>query len=78
VAAHAAALIDGSPISIRLGGQQLIARPELVRDIDFVDALLEVIVAATAMVGGFVAIPRDARGRVDRTRLNAAIEHVFV
>ena len=53
MAAHAAALIDGSPISIRLGGQQLIARPELVREIDVVDALLEVIVAATAMAGGF-------------------------
>jgi len=71
-------LTDGSPTPIRLSGRELIARPELVRDIDSVDALLEVIVAANPMAGRFVAIPRDARGRFDRARLTTAIEHGFV
>ena len=70
-------LVDGRAERIRLGGRDIQARAEIVSDVDTVDDLLETIVRGNPMAGRFVAIPRGADGRLDRTRLSAAIAHGF-
>ncbi len=70
-------LVDGEPISIRLRGRDFTARPELVRDPDKVEKLLALMAAKNPSVRRFVAIPSDSEGRLDRTSLNAAVEHGF-
>jgi hypothetical protein len=70
-------LADGKPVRIRLGGRDVLARPELVTDPDEVERLLEVMMAANPAVRRFVAIPRGPDGRLDRSRLEAAVRHGF-
>jgi hypothetical protein len=70
-------LASGAPIRIRLNGRDLSARPELVRDPDEVERLLSLMAAKNPSVQRFVAIPSDSEGHLDRTSLNAAIEHGF-
>jgi hypothetical protein len=70
-------LAGGKPVRIRLGGQDVLARPELVTDPDEVERLLEVMMAANPAVRRFAGIPRGPDGRLDRSRLEAAVRHGF-
>jgi hypothetical protein len=70
-------LREGQPVRIRLRGRDILARPELVRDLDEVERLLGVMAAANPAVSGFVAIPKGPDGRLDRTRLQAAVHYGF-
>jgi F420H(2)-dependent quinone reductase len=63
-------LVEGEPTHIRLRGEDISLRAELVRDPDEVERLLD------PMVGRFVPIPKR-EGRYDRERLNLAIRHGF-
>jgi hypothetical protein len=68
---------DGEPVPVRLRGRQVIARPEVVGDIDEVQRLLGIMSASNPTVGAFVGIPRGPDGRFDRARLHAAVDHGF-
>lgn len=70
-------LRDGQPVRIRLRGQDVLARPELVRDLDEIERLLAVMTAANPRVGMFVGIPKGPDGRLDRTRLQTAVRYGF-
>jgi deazaflavin-dependent oxidoreductase (nitroreductase family) len=70
-------LDSDQPVQIRLRGHDVLARPELVSDPDEIDRLLAVMTAANPRVGTFVGIPRGPDGRLDRIRLQAAVQHGF-
>ena len=70
-------LQQGRPERIRLRGRDVLARPELVSDIDEVDRLLGVMAAANPRVSSFVGIPRGPDGRLDRDRLQTALRYGF-
>lgn len=70
-------LVEGQPIRIRLAGKDRFATPEIIRNPDDVEPLLEKMTKANPMTGKFVRIPRDAQGRFDRGRLEAATRYGF-
>lgn len=70
-------LRDGQPVRIRLRGRDVLAHPELVRDLDEVERLLAVMTAANPRVNAFVGIPKGPDGRLDRTRLQTAVRYGF-
>ena len=70
-------LTGGRPVRIRLGGKDVTARPELVADPGEVERLLGVMTARSPMAARFVAIPRGPDGKLDRAKLDAAIQHGF-
>jgi hypothetical protein len=70
-------LRDGHPVRLRLRGRDVLARPELVGDIDEVDWLLSAILAANPSAGSFVRIPKNPDGRLDRGGLRTAIHYGF-
>jgi hypothetical protein len=69
-------LVESEPTHIRLRGEDISLRPELVRDADEVERLLGVMSAKNPMVSRFVPIPKR-EGHYDRERLNLAIRHGF-
>jgi hypothetical protein len=70
-------LSEGEPVRIRLRGRDVMVRPEIIADLAEVERLLGVMTAANPMAGRFVAIPKDADGRLDAERLNAALRYGF-
>jgi hypothetical protein len=69
-------LDDGEPIQVRLGGRDVVARPEFVRDVDEVDRLLQLMMAHNSRLSSFVPfVERD--GRIDRNKLETALSHGF-
>jgi hypothetical protein len=64
-------------VRIRLRGHDVLARPELVRDLDEVERLLGTMTAANPRVSAFVGIPKGPDGRLDRTRLQTAVRYGF-
>ena len=70
-------LRDGQPVRIRLRGQDVLARPELIQDPDEIERLLAVMAAANPTVSAFVGIPKGPDGRLDRGRLEAAVSYGF-
>lgn len=70
-------LSEGRPERIRLRGRDVLARPEIISDPDQVEKLLGIIAAASPVAGRFVAIPRGPDGRLDRSRLEAAVASGF-
>lgn len=70
-------LVDGRPERIRLRGRDVLARPEIIGDIDEIDRLLATMAEANPMVSKFVGIPRGPDGRFDRERLAAAVRYGF-
>jgi deazaflavin-dependent oxidoreductase (nitroreductase family) len=70
-------LTAGQPVRIRLRGRDVTARPELVADIDEVEELLAVMMAANPGVRAFVGIPKGADGRLERGPLETALRHGF-
>jgi hypothetical protein len=70
-------LREDEPIPIRLRGSNVLARPELVKDPDEIERLLEIMAVANPAVTGFVPIPKGADGRLDRSRLETAVTYGF-
>ncbi len=70
-------LRDDQPVPIRLRGHDILARPELVKDLDEIERLLTVMAAANRSVNAFVGIPKGPDGRLDRTRLQTAVRYGF-
>src|SRR5215470_1158216 len=70
-------LAEGRSERNRLRGRDVLARPEVVGDAEEIERLLAVMTAANPMVGRFVAIPNGPDGRLDRSRLDAAIRYGF-
>jgi F420H(2)-dependent quinone reductase len=70
-------LVEGRPERIRLRGRDVHARPELVSDIDEIERLLAVMTKVNPRVAMFVGIRKRADGRLDRTKLEAAVRHGF-
>jgi F420H(2)-dependent quinone reductase len=69
-------LVEGEPTHVRLRGEDIFLRAELVRDADEIERLLGVMAAKNPMVSRFVPIPKRD-GHYDRERLNLAIRHGF-
>jgi hypothetical protein len=70
-------LQDGQPVRIWLRGRNMLARPELIQEIDEIARLLEVMMAANPGVRAFVGIPKGPDGRLDRERLATALRYGF-
>ncbi|MGA9160261.1 MAG: hypothetical protein WB297_05280 [Actinomycetota bacterium] len=70
-------LKEGRPERIRLRGRDVLARPELVADVDEVERLLGVMTEANPRVRSFVGIPTGPEGRLDHTRLETAVKYGF-
>jgi hypothetical protein len=70
-------LRDGQPVRIRLRGRDVLARPELIKDPEEIERLLEVMTAANPRVSAFVGIPKGADGRLERGRLETAVSYGF-
>ncbi len=70
-------LREDQPVRIRLRGHNVFARPEFVKDPDEIERLIGVMSAENPTVGAFVAIPKGPDGRLDRSRLEAAVKYGF-
>jgi hypothetical protein len=69
-------LRDGEPITVRLRGRHVAARPELVRDPGEVEVLLRRMMTLNPRLASF--IPFIEKGdEIDRAKLRMAIEHGF-
>jgi hypothetical protein len=69
-------LRDGEPTQLRLRGRRVVARPELVRDIDEVERLVTHMVSVNRRLTSFVPfVERD--GSIDREKLVTALEYGF-
>ncbi|HEX3542157.1 MAG TPA: hypothetical protein VHT75_17120 [Acidimicrobiales bacterium] len=66
----------GEPISVRLRGRRVLARPEFVRDADEVDRLLRHMLGQNARLASFVPFLR-ADGTTDRATLEQALARGF-
>lgn len=70
-------LKEGRLERIRLRGRDVLARPELVADVEEVERLLGVMTKANPRVRSFVGIPTGPEGRLDRTGLETAVKYGF-
>jgi deazaflavin-dependent oxidoreductase (nitroreductase family) len=70
-------LVAGQPVRVRIGGKDRLATPEIIREPDDVEPLLEKMAKANPMTERFVRIPRDAQGRFDRAGLETAVRYGF-
>ena len=70
-------LREDQPVRIRLRGHNVFARPEFVKDPDEIERLIGVMSVENPTVGAFVAIPKGPDGRLDRSRLEAAVKYGF-
>ena len=69
-------LREGEQVRLRLGGRDVMARPELVRDVDEVDRLLRQIMTKNPRLASFVPFV-ESDGTIDRTKLETALDHGF-
>lgn len=65
------------PMRLRLRGEDVMAVPEVIGDIDEVGELLTTMVAANPRAAAFIGVPRDQEGRFDRAGLEKAVRHGF-
>jgi hypothetical protein len=70
-------LEPGRPEKIRLGGRDVLARPDLVADLDEIDSLLQIMTAANPRTAGFIPISRRDDGHFDHAGLANAVGHGF-
>ena len=70
-------LEPGRPERIRLAGHDIVARPDLVADVDEVDRLLMIMAAANPRTANFIPIPRREDGHFDRDALARAVSYGF-
>jgi deazaflavin-dependent oxidoreductase (nitroreductase family) len=66
-----------APVRLRIRGRDRLARPELVKDQDEVQRLLEVIAAKNPGAGRFIALPKGPDGKPEPTALAGAIRNGF-
>lgn len=69
-------LREGQPVRVRLRGRDVLARPELIQDVDEVERLLLRMVAVNPRVTAFVPILGED-GKIDRSKLEAAVAYGF-
>jgi hypothetical protein len=70
-------LVEGRPERVRLNGDEVFLRPELVRDPEEVDRLLGVMSSKNKMTERFTGLHKDAGGHYDRDRLDLMLKHGF-
>src|SRR6266508_4912389 len=70
-------LQEGQPVRIRLRGRDVLARPELIKDLDEIERLLAVMTAANPGVSAWVGIPKGPDGRLNRGLLETAVRYGF-
>jgi hypothetical protein len=70
-------LVEGQPVPIRLAGRDVLARPEIISDIDAIERVLETMIKANPRVALFVGVPKGPDGRLNRARLETAVRHGF-
>jgi hypothetical protein len=70
-------LVAGRAERIRLRGHDVLARPEIISDINEIERLLAIIIAANPTAGRFVGAGKGPDGRVDRARLETAVRYGF-
>jgi hypothetical protein len=70
-------LQDGQPVHVRLRGRDVLARPELIRNIDEIDRLFATMEVANPRITAFVPIPIGPDGHLDRGRLEVAVRYGF-
>ncbi|HLI56244.1 MAG TPA: hypothetical protein VKY26_04330 [Actinomycetota bacterium] len=70
-------LVEGRPERIRLGGHDIMDRPEIVSDPDRVEELLAIMARSNPTVKGFVGVPEGPDGRLDRAGLAQALRYGF-
>lgn len=70
-------LVADLPVRIRLRGRDVMATAELVSDIDDVDKLLIIMVAANPRAAAFTGISRGPDGHFDRAGLDTAVRYGF-
>src|SRR5450759_3429640 len=61
----------------KLNLRDVYARPEIIRDPNVIEPVLEKMIAANPMVNRFVGIPRTPDGRLDHDRLALAAKYGF-
>lgn len=70
-------LDPGRQEKIRLGGRDILARPDLVADPGEIDRLLGIMTEANPRAAGFIPIPRRDDGHFDEAALANAVSHGF-
>jgi hypothetical protein len=70
-------LANGDAVSARLAGRDVQLRPELVREPDEVQRLLDVMAQHNPAIKRFVPLPRTADGRIVPEALRGALDHGF-
>jgi F420H(2)-dependent quinone reductase len=70
-------LVPGRPERIRLRGRDVLARPEIISDVDEIEPLLARMIKANPMVGRFVGVGKAPDGQLDRGPLETAVRHGF-
>lgn len=70
-------LMAGRAEHVRLGGHDVMLSPELVSSLDEVQQLIQIMAETNPAVRRFIGIPQRPDGRLDGTKLQAAIEHGF-
>jgi deazaflavin-dependent oxidoreductase (nitroreductase family) len=63
-------------VRIRLRGRSVLARPELIRDVDEVDQLLRRVLARNPRITSFAPVA-GPDGQIERTRVEAAVRYGF-
>ncbi len=69
-------LRDGEPVHLRLRGRDVVARPELVRGPDDVEALLGRMLESNPRLSSFVPFV-EPDGRIERDKLQTALDYGF-
>jgi hypothetical protein len=70
-------LVPGRAERIRLRGRDVLARPEIISDVDEIEQLLAIIIAANPTAGRFVGAGGGPDGRLDRGGLETAVRYGF-
>lgn len=69
-------LRPGEPIRVRLRGRAVLARPELIRDVDEVERLLVKMIAVNPRAAAFMPVV-GPDGQVDRAKVETAVAYGF-
>jgi hypothetical protein len=69
-------LREGEPVRIRLRGREVLARPELIEDVNEVERFLRLMMAVNPRVTAFVPV-LGADGQIDRSKVETAFVYGF-
>lgn len=70
-------LVPGRTDRIRLRGRDVLARPEIISDVDAIEQLLAIIIGANPTAERFVGVGTGPDGRLDRGRLETSGRYGF-